>query len=677
MKTHKRLPKALLPHPRHKGSIVRNQVHGELNRQFEHQEVVLLVGMPAIGKTTCAVQYAESHVGTQYDHLIWLNLQQHPYELATTLALRLAEHTDRHITPKIDHQNCEQHLTSLLLQCSGATDGKLLLVLDHFTQSLFTDDVLHTTVLGDQWDILVVCTHPDDLPGFPSVMVPSLTLEESVSLFGSGYQGCETATSYNDIKELCTLLEGHPFVIVLYANLLSANPELTVQKLIHHVQLRAISPDFISRINTHYDKIKQKKEEVSLLHILKNTFLNQLALTPIEIDVLKLFCLLPERYYRYCELKKFVIPDKNYPFLLSDALESLSQKGLISKVGDCFKCPEVIKLVVYLTYWVDSHDIQNAVQVIISGLEYESAAEFKEQIKYLQICEYLLRFTFEQHALMAKLYHALNELYDTLGDHTKAVYFVQKELNVLSLWPQADEPQLADAYNRLGVSYLYTQQYLLSFEHLKKALELKIKIYGYQHYLTGRTIMNMAALYVSTSNVEAGHAYLDEAERILTEDVCNAAKEKDLFHLYNLKGEAYCVQRAFDLALTNYTKALTLIDEWTGHKEPDMHMCYEKIALCHLQSGKATDAEEWALKSLQLKLELLGDGHPYVGDAHYVMAILQKKEGLEPLAQLHFDNFSEIYHMNGMAGNQVFLDRCQEFLDVKKNEKMWLPAQGL
>jgi hypothetical protein len=265
MKTHKRLPKALLPHPRHKGSIVRNQVHGELNRQFEHQEVVLLVGMPAIGKTTCAVQYAESHVGTQYDHLIWLNLQQHPYELATTLALRLAEHTDRHITPKIDHQNCEQHLTSLLLQCSGATDGKLLLVLDHFTQSLFTDDVLHTTVLGDQWDILVVCTHPDDLPGFPSVMVPSLTLEESVSLFGSGYQGCETATSYNDIKELCTLLEGHPFVIVLYANLLSANPELTVQKLIHHVQLRAISPDFISRINTHYDKIKQKKEEVVII----------------------------------------------------------------------------------------------------------------------------------------------------------------------------------------------------------------------------------------------------------------------------------------------------------------------------------------------------------------------------------------------------------------------------
>jgi|GEM_PF-1356193 len=674
MKTHKRLPKALLPNPRSRGTIVRNQVQDALNRQFEYHEIVLLAGMPAIGKTTCAVQYAESHLGKQYDHLIWLDLQQHPYELATTLASRLAKHTGRHISPKVDHQNCEQILTSLLLECSGTTDGELLLVLDHYTQSAFTDDVLHTTVLGDQWSILVVCNHADYLPGYPSVIVPSLTIEESMTLFHSGYRGGETANSVKDMQALCALLEGHPLAIVLYANLLSANPELTVQKLINHVQSRAISPDFIYRVNTHYDKVRRTNSELSLLQTLKSAFLTHLALTPMEIDVLKLYCLLPERYYGYHELKKFSSPDKKYPFQLSDALGGLYQKGILKKEGDSFKCPEIIKLVVYLTYWVDSLDIQHAIKFIISALEYESATELKEQIKYLQICEYLLRFTFEQHEFMAKLYHALNELYDTLGDHTKAVYYAQKELNVLSSWPQANEPLLADACNRLGVSYLYTQQYLLSFEHLKKALELKIKIYGYQHYLTGRTVMNMAALYVSTSNGEAGHAYLDEAERILTEDVCNAAKEKDLFHLYNLKGEAFCVQQAFDLALSNYMKALTFIDEWTGHKEPDMHLCYEKIALCHLQSGKATDAEEWAQKSLQLKLELLGEGHPYVGDAHYVMAILQKIKGLEALAQLHFDNFSKIYHMNGIAGNQVFLDRCQEFSSVKKNEKMWLPA---
>ncbi|MDX2134662.1 MAG: tetratricopeptide repeat protein [Saprospiraceae bacterium] len=658
--------KALTPYPDVQGSIRRDATLQAIERSLDIASVAVLTGLPGVGKTTCAAQFVDQCLGNQFDYVLWVDGREHAFKLVERLAKLLSNFGNNLPIPVIGYENGEQNYSNLLFDLSKMIGGRVLFVFDHFVLSSSTAHMLHSVRAAVPWKMLVVSVCPDGLDGYPEVALPMLTVEESTHLFRSRYKKA-IGMDANALSRLCVLLEGHPLAIGLYADLLSANPGLQVSQLMDHLETRQITPEFITGIDTVYDKVGQENRECSVIRVLQCAFLADGGWPALALNVLKLFSLLPDDAYTFEDIRRFAIPADQYTFLLAEALRHLSRRGLVIRASDSYRCPELIKRVVYLTYWVDAPDVQNTIDFMVSAIEHESSAPMPEKLRYLAICEYLLRFTVAQNASMANLYHALNDLYDAVGNHPKAIIFAEKELKIRSSLLQADEARLADTWNRLGASYLYESAFELSWEYLSKALEARTRLHGRRHYLTGRTLMNLGALYVSTANFGAGHACLKTATSILKKDRRNPTRHKDAVTVTSLTGDAFRVQGDFGQAEVYYRRALRMLERATTGDRTDLHLCYEKMALCRLQGGQAVAAEPWAEKALVLKKTLFGETHRFVGDGHYLLAVVQKMNGRKADADAHFEQFARIYRVCGLKGSPEYANRKKEFSGLKNN----------
>jgi tetratricopeptide (TPR) repeat protein len=136
-------------------------------------------------------------------------------------------------------------------------------------------------------------------------------------------------------------------------------------------------------------------------------------------------------------------------------------------------------------------------------------------------------------------------------------------------------------------------------------------------------------------NMAIVHRYLEEYDLALTN--YTKALDIDLVHhgptstnvanTYSNMGEVYREQRKYDRALEYYTKALDIYLASDDPTSADVGMLYGNIAVLHYMQGNYELALEYYNKALSIKL-LLGANHPSVGDTYHNMGglyVMQKE----------------------------------------------------
>ncbi len=186
-------------------------------------------------------------------------------------------------------------------------------------------------------------------------------------------------------------------------------------------------------------------------------------------------------------------------------------------------------------------------------------------------------------------------------------------------------PDLADAYNDVGLAYTRLGKAHQALEFYEKAEKNRKALYErHSSYDTAADLAdiysNIGLAYTGLGNPQQALVHYSEALRIyqeLHEEIENADTASDLADTLNNQGVAYHTLGALENGLRCYEQALTLrrdVYEYAPH--PDIASSLNNIGEVYQQLGERDKGLEYQVQALEMRREIYGDApHPDVASS--------------------------------------------------------------
>ena len=316
---------------------------------------------------------------------------------------------------------------------------------------------------------------------------------------------------------------------------------------------------------------------------------------------------------------------------------------------------------------LDAGDLEGAEKLLKESLEknMKAVAEGKKaaaadafqlgSIKELQLDYNVARGYYEQATELEpenSLYlNNFGYLLETLCEHSKAIEYYSKALEI-DLKVYGDKhPIVANRYNNLGVAWQSLGKYRKAIDYFTKALEIDLKVYGDNHPSVARDYNNLGEAWVDQAspirrlNIYQGPRNQPEGLRGQASQCCQIIQQPrfsseqfaripegdGLLHQgprnrpEGLTGTSIPILQPYTTtsvqlgsnsrenqrAIGYYTKALEINLKVYGDKHPDVAMVYNNLGSA---LGKISDnqkAIDYYTKALEICTEKLGPEHPH------------------------------------------------------------------
>jgi tetratricopeptide (TPR) repeat protein len=159
----------------------------------------------------------------------------------------------------------------------------------------------------------------------------------------------------------------------------------------------------------------------------------------------------------------------------------------------------------------------------------------------------------------------------------------------------------------------------------KEALELRRKLFGEEHNAVAQSINNLAALYHAQGRY-------DEAEPLFEQTLelrkrLPGQERSELARSLNNLAELYRTQGRYEEAEPLYEQALHLWKKLHGEEHPDVALAMNNLALLYHSQKRYEDAKPLFEQTLELWKRELGEEHPDVALAMNNLALLYDAQG--------------------------------------------------
>lgn len=183
---------------------------------------------------------------------------------------------------------------------------------------------------------------------------------------------------------------------------------------------------------------------------------------------------------------------------------------------------------------------------------------------------------------LSTIYNNMGVLYNEIGEYHKALELLENCL----LIDERNGENNSSVYNNMAMSYQDLGEHFKAVEYYKKALDINLKEYGYNHPVVAKNYTGIGEAYLALGQNQLALEYqkkaLNSAWRLIR------INHPDIVVLYSNLGGAYRGTNNLDSALFYYQKAKDLSEQYSNHYWAKI--C-SNMGLVYIEKGMVEEGE--------------------------------------------------------------------------------------
>jgi len=226
---------------------------------------------------------------------------------------------------------------------------------------------------------------------------------------------------------------------------------------------------------------------------------------------------------------------------------------------------------------------------------------------------------------ISKAYYDLGTLYNFLANYTQALLCLKRALDIREKVYGRRHPEVAMVQNIIGNVLLNQGKYKEAMNYYESSLKTRLEYLGNDHPSVASSYNNIAIAYYDQG--EYTFSLINYKRSLEIRCVCYGENHPDVAASYNNIGALYYDLKKYDLALENYEKALAIRLRYYGENHPDIAASYNNLANVYQDRHDNEKSLENHEKSLKIKKMCFGEKHPEVATSYNNLGILYHNQG--------------------------------------------------
>jgi tetratricopeptide (TPR) repeat protein len=280
-------------------------------------------------------------------------------------------------------------------------------------------------------------------------------------------------------------------------------------------------------------------------------------------------------------------------------------------------CDRLISHAQSLASLIDEHgfDFPEAARLLNQAGDY-----LNERAQYAE-AEPLLQSTLDirekalgpEHQFTANSLNSLALLYKSQGRFAEAEPLLQRALDIREKALDPEHPDTAQSLNNLAILYNAQLRYAEAESLLQRALDIREIALGPEHPDTAQSLNNLATLYYSQGRYRYAEAEpLFKRALAIYEKTLGPEHPSTAMFLNNLAALYYSQGRyRYAEAEPLLQRALDIYEKAFGPEHPDTALSLSNLAALYDSQGRYAEAEPLYKRTLDIREKMYGPEHPY------------------------------------------------------------------
>jgi tetratricopeptide (TPR) repeat protein len=217
----------------------------------------------------------------------------------------------------------------------------------------------------------------------------------------------------------------------------------------------------------------------------------------------------------------------------------------------------------------------------------------------------------EKHPHVGTTLNNLGYVWDNLGNRRMAIDYYEKALKVDRTLTKEANPNVARDLNNLGMAWQGLGNFSKAIDYYKQALAVQKEVYGEEHQQIVVVMTNLGEALRCLGKPEKSLEYLEQALKV-SRKVCDE-KHPYVATILNNLGLVLDMQGEHSRALDYFKKALTIWLEVFDENHQQVAISLNNIGAANYSLGYKKQAISCWEQALKIDKSFFGDKHPNVG----------------------------------------------------------------
>lgn len=569
-----------------------------------HENPIFITGLGGIGKTELAIRFCQPR---QDDHTVHFARFAGTFEDTVTQGIALGVE-NLWLSESCPKEQIYHEVMRVLADC----DSKTILIIDNADPKDGNFDSLKDETYRKlcRMNLRLIITTRAIVPG--GVKVKRMSNDDLREIIGRYAE-----ISREDADALIDAVDGHTLTVDLMGRAMQPGwKRVTPAMLLDALRKNALSETIGKTVKTDYNRDQQQEIRQQKIHEHLRTVFNVVDIPENAKQAMCCATLLPEAGMD-ADLFANALPES-----AQAALDALSNRAWLRvNNANMVTIHPVVRLLCF-------EELKPTDEICRAFLENLWGNYDKK------------KYDHDLYSTMAELYTTAAEklenervgwsgraraLWHKVGQYEKALHCAKMTIERREASLLADDPDLADAYNDMGLVYARLDDHRGMEEYYGQALEIRQRTLEVDHVDLAKSYNNVGEVYGAKGDYRTSLTYklkaLEVFERILPKN------DRDLATSYNNVGSNYNNLGDHQTALEYHERALMIREKVLSADNPVLAKSYNNVGSIYGELGDHCKALEYHEKALAIHQKALPADHPDLATSYAWMGDIYGKLG--------------------------------------------------